>query len=565
GARLEAAFGLPGGEALRQHLDAMSNEQYQSLFGLPTEEIRQRFLSGADAAVKRLVGDVADADLRGLLLNLGGHDLGMVLDCYSRAEEVGDRPSVVFAYTVKGWGLPMAGDPLNHSALLSPSQIDAFRDELGLTLESEWDLLEPSSPEGQLCAAAAERTRRPAPASAPGRPQVPSSSGLSVRGATSTQEAFGRILVNLARHEELARRIVTTSPDVSVSTNLGGWVNKFGVFHHYEEADYGGSERLLRWQPGPRGRHIELGISEMNLFLLLGQLGLSQEMCGELLFPIGTVYDPFVLRGLDAFIYSVYSGSKFIVVGTPSGVTLSYEGGAHQSIVTPSVGLELPGVTYAEPAFALALDWLLCDGLERLGDRERGESLYLRLTTRPIDQAPFEEARARIGEEELRRQVLRGGYRLVDGAAGPGDGPGVQIVCSGAVVPEALEATRALAEEGVVANVIDVTSADRLYRDWTGGLKAAIRSGCHPEESHHLAALLPPAERSWPIVTVHDSAPHAMAWFGSVFGAPAVGLGVETFGESGSISDLYHAHALCAGGITNAALVALGRARRNAR
>ena len=223
--------------------------------------------------------------------------------------------------------------------------------------------------------------------------------------------------VALGKDEILSRRLVTVSPDVSVSTSLGGWINAHGVYATTERHDYFEQDRILKWKPGPTGQHVELGISEMNLFLLLGQLGLSHDHHGEMLIPIGTVYDPFVLRGLDALIYSLYNGSRFIVAGTPAGVTLASEGGAHQSSITPSVGLELPGIIQTEPTYARALDWLLLEGIRRLSDPE-GSSLYLRLSTRSIDQSPFDAAADRIGTAQIRSDVLAGGYRLSE----PGEG-----------------------------------------------------------------------------------------------------------------------------------------------
>src|SRR4029450_9519521 len=167
-------------------------------------------------------------------------------------------------------------------------------------------------------------------------------------------------------------------------TNLAGFINKTGVFAPTEQRSWS-EDRMLRWTESPSGQHIELGISEMNLFLLLGQLGLSGDLSGQPLLPVGTVYDPFVLRGLDAFIHAVYSGARFVVAGTPSGITLAPEGGAHQSTVTASVGMEVPNLTLLEPAYGVALDWLLCDALGRVAAAEDG-SYYFRLTTRPLDQ-----------------------------------------------------------------------------------------------------------------------------------------------------------------------------------
>ncbi|MEA3501483.1 MAG: transketolase C-terminal domain-containing protein, partial [Actinomycetota bacterium] len=464
-----------------------------------------------------------------------------------------DRPTVVFAYTVKGRGLPLAGDPMNHSALLSESQIDALRSSMGLTAETEWNRFDPGSDAGRICdAVGASINNEPVPP----RPKVPVSaaSGAVQKTVTSSQEAFGRVLVQLGKDPELAERMVTVSPDVAVSTNLGGWINAQGVFSPTDSTDYYGSERLLKWTPSPQGRHIELGISEMNLFLLLGQLGLAHEHHGEMLLPIGTVYDPFVLRGLDALIYSLYNNSRFIIAGTPSGVTLAPEGGAHQSSITPSVGLELPGIVAAEPAYGEAVDWLLSNALRRLAEPD-GSSCYLRLSTRPIDQAPFAAAKDRIGADELRDAVLRGGYRLRE----PRSGEPLIIAASGPVMPEVLRAADMLAEEGFGATVIDVTSQDLLFREWQRSMTDAARTASIPANTGHLARLILPEERSAPILTVHDASPHSMAWFGSVFGQRVLPLGVDRFGESGTIAELYEAMGFLPDQLVNAALVAFER------
>lgn len=551
GNRLQAAFAQPDGDALRHHIDDLSNEEYQSLFAFEGEELRQRFLASAEAKVKQLIESVDDTIIAGLIRDLGGHDLEVLVDTYRECDLVTDRPSVVFAYTIKGWGLPIAGDPLNHSALLTTAQIDDLRDRIGLTHETEWDRFPDGSDAAELCAAVGSEITNVLPPPRPRLP-IPQASGAAVPEFSSTQDAFGRILVRLGKDEELAARMVTASPDVSISTSLGSWINQQGVYSPVESKDYFGGDRLLRWVPSPKGHHIELGISEMNLFLLLGQLGLSHDHHGEHLLPIGTVYDPFVLRGLDALIYSLYNGSRFVVVGTPAGVTLAAEGGAHQSTITPSVLLELPGIVACEPSYARALDWLLCDGLARLADAD-GESLYCRLSTRPIDQAPFDAAVGRYGADALRTAVLAGGYRLRE----PGGGVPLVIAASGPALPEVLDAAAELEDEGVAVTVIDVTSLDRLFRAWKGALADAARHAETATSVGHIETLLTPTERTAPIVTVHDAASHSMAWLGSVFGQRVIPVGVDRFGESGTIEELYGVFGLLPGQIVNAALVAL--------
>jgi len=559
GAKLAAAYAKPGGECLRDWIDAMPNEQYQSLFGLAGDALRKQFLTDAPAEVEKFVHDIADDELGPLVTDLGGHDIDALLDAFRQCDAVTDRPSVVFAYTVKGWGLPIAGNPRNHSALLTTEQVDAMRTDLGLTGDTEWDRLDPASAAGVWVGVRREALDRPHR-----EPHlaitVPAETGIRAAKPISTQEVFGRVLVDLARDEQVAPYLVTTAPDVATSTNLAGFINKTGVFAPTELRSWS-DDRMLRWTQSPAGQHIELGISEMNLFLLLGQLGLSWDLSDQPLLAVGTVYDPFVLRGLDAFLYGTYSGSRFVVAGTPSGITLAPEGGAHQSTITASVGLELPGVTFVEPAYAVALDWLLCDALGQVAAGRPPKTAapaddgayYFRLSTRPVDQAPFAAARDRLGDAVLRRQVLGGAYRLVQADLG-GGAPVVHLAGSGAVMPEVLAAQAELADEGIAAHVVDVTSLDRLYRGWQRTLRQGVRTATAPSLAGVLRAAFP--ERA-PIVTVHDAASHTMAWLGSALGVPCVPLGVDEFGQSGSVAELYELHDLLPGSIVNAALAAL--------
>jgi pyruvate dehydrogenase E1 component len=556
GRRLREAFARDGGDLLRRRIDEMPNQLYQSLFGASEEVVLEAVLDGlSDGERRRLQRLLAayDGAVGPLVQDLGGHDLGDVLAALQAARAETTRPTVVFAYTIKGYGLPIAGRPLNHSALLDGSQISDLRAAVGLEADNEWDRFEVDSPEGVVCEQARQQLeRRPLRE----RATIPVPASLSTKdpAKTSTQAALGRLLLDLSREEGPASRIVTVSPDVSVSTNLGGWINKVGVWGQEKEPEFESfADSPLAWRVHPGGRHIELGISEMNLFLLLGQLGLAEHSHGEPLLPIGTLYDPFVVRGLEGLLYSTYSGSRFVVAGTPSGVSLSREGGAHQSTITPGIGMELPGLVYAEPCYARELEWLLLDALRRLHEPE-GEALYLRLSTKPIDQAPFTRAVQARGDESLRADVLAGGFRLRE----PGSrGERVVIAACGTIVPEALAAAELLAEdEGVEAAVIVLSSPDRLYRGWREARLGPLRDGSPPGPSH-LDRLLAPEERTAPVVTVVDGASHALAFLGACLGVRTVPLGVDTFGQVGSQPALYEAYGISADAIATAALVAL--------
>lgn len=560
GEPLRRAFALPDGHLLRGALDRLPNDAYQRLLVGDDDTVADVLLDAVAVSDRPALARVlvaVDRPLGALVRSLGGHDLGDVVDAVARADAI-DAPTVILASTIKGYGLPFAAHPGNHSALLGQAQIGELRASLGLTLETEWDRFPDGSPEDAACRGAAERlARAPAPNAAP--IAIPERVGARAAARTSTQEAFGRLLLDLARIEGVAERLVTVSPDVSVSTNLGGWINKVGLYAHAAGDDDAGAEDAdpLRWRPGPSGRHIELGISEMNLFLLLGQLGLTAAHRGERLLPVGTVYDPFVLRGLEGLLYSVYNDARFVVAGTPSGITLSREGGAHQSTITPGVGVELPGITYAEPTYGRELEWHLLDGLRRLQERD-GESLYLRLSTRTIDQAPFAELVERRGDAAVRADVLAGGYRLRD--AGRFDDRVVLVAC-GALVPEALEAAALLeAEEGVGAAVVVASSPDLLYRDWRNARLGPLEKLTAGRRRSHLEELLAPDDPAAPIVTVLDGASHALAFVGACLGRATVPLGVDRFGQTGSLAAVYEEYRISAESVVLAALIALEEA-----
>ena len=567
GRELRAVFQRPGGEALRRTIDDMENEEYQGLIRLDGAELREQIThrgGSLDQDVARALADVPDEILPSLISNLGGHDLQDLIDMLEEGLRPSDRPAILFAYTIKGWQMPFYGDALNHSALLNDDQIEQMREALGIPKGQEWERFDPDTPAGKLCQIARERIYGEEVKVEPQvtADQIPTHLGHNRLPSTATQEAFGRLLTQLADIEPIGKRIITTSPDVSISTNLGGWINKVGVFRPEPAKIYFNAPRqLLRWEPAPEGQHIELGISEMNLFMFLGSLGLSMELSGQLLFPIGTVYDPFICRGLDALIYGCYSGSKFIFAGTPSGVSLAPEGGAHQSTITPSIGHELPGLIAHEPAFAQELEWLLLDALRQCTDRENGKSTYLRLSTKPVDQRLMTPALERLGQEELRRQVLTGGYRLIDArldAESPVDPRDtVQIVASGVMVPEAAEAARMLHEEGIAANVINLTSPQLVYEEWRDWQRAQMRGETLERGRGRIADLIPEHERRAPIITVQDGASHSLSWIGSVYGAPLFALGVDDFGQSGDIPSLYRHFEMDAEHIASSAFAVL--------
>ena len=569
GKTMQAAFAEPGGERLRAWIDACPNLLYSALIFQGGAAFRKRLLDdiGDQGPVTALLDRRSDADLLALMSNLGGHDIECVLDAFQSITH--DRPVCFIAYTVKGVGLPFQGHKDNHAGLMSVKQIEAWRSALGVRPGHEWDRFEGLDiAEAEL---ASFLDRVPFNAKGPRRYEavpipVPSALTYPRLKEMSTQQGFGLILNDIARSPDpIAARIVTTSPDVTVSTNLGSWVNRRGLFAHEDRTDVFRNEKIpssYAWSYSPKGQHIELGIAEMNLFLLLSALGLAHAIHGERLLPIGTVYDPFIERGLDALNYACYQDARFMLVATPSGISLAGEGGAHQSIATPLIGMAQDGLASFEPAYADELAEIMRWGFEymqRNGEAEpdpatwlrdeTGGAVYLRLSTRPLAQ-PQRELTA-----DLKRAIVDGAYWV----RAPGAGTEVVIAYAGCLAAEANAAADALAAAGTKTALLAVTSADRLYAGWSAAAKAR-EAGC-ATAACHIETLLHPLPANAAIISVLDGHPATLGWLGSVMGHRCRALGVEHFGQSAGLHDLYEKYGLSTGAIL-AAAKAFARAPR---
>jgi pyruvate dehydrogenase E1 component len=560
GSLLQQAFREPGGERLRQWIDNCPNQLYSALVFQGGAAWRRRLLDeiGDQGDVTRLIEARSDAELARLMTNLAGHDLPSLIEAFGKVDH--ERPICFICYTIKGFGLPFAGHKDNHAGLMTPAQAESLRGAMNIRPGHEWDKFEglglaPNELQQfleRVPFAAGSRRHQAA------RIEVPADLAVTIQPVMSTQTGFGALLNELGRGKTaIAERIVTTSPDVTVSTNLGAWVNRRGLFAREALADTFRSERIpstFNWDFSPKGQHIELGIAEMNLFILLSAFGLSHAINGERLIPIGTLYDPFIQRGLDALNYACYQEARFILAATPSGITLAPEGGAHQSIATPLIGLAQDGLAAFEPAFvdelaailAFAFDYIQRDAEGEASERnwlrdETGGSVYLRLSTRPIEQIK------RAMTPELRQAIVDGAYWQ----RAPGPNCQVVVAYAGAVVPEAIQAVGLMAEDRRDVGLLAVTSADRLNAGWTAAQRARERGLVHARS--HIEKLLADVPSHCGIVTVIDGHPATLAWLGAVHGHRVRGLGVEHFGQTGSIPDLYRHYGIDANAIVAAA------------
>jgi pyruvate dehydrogenase E1 component len=549
GRLMREAFAEPGGEALKRWIDNCPNALYAALCFQGGAAFRKHLHDeiGDQGPITRLIDKRSDDELRALMSNLGGHDMASMLEAFESIDH--DRPVCFIAYTIKGVGLPFQGHKDNHAGLMTVAQMETYRESQNIRPGHEWDKYEGLARDAVELDAFLARV----PFNQDGRRltapvvEVPSQLAFKPSPQMSTQQGFGLVLNEIARSDsELAKRIVTTSPDVTVSTNLGPWVNRRGLFASAEKADLFRSEKIpstFNWDASPKGQHLELGIAEMNLFIMLSALGLSHQINGERLLPVGTLYDPFIERGLDALNYACYQDARFMVAATPSGITLAPEGGAHQSIATPLIGMAQDGLASFEPAFVDELAVIMGWGFNHMQrDPGEGGSVYLRLSTRSIEQAQ------RIMSPELQQGITDGAYWLRK----PGPNAELVIAYTGAIAPEAIEATGFIGESRRDIGLLAITSADRLHAGWTAARKLR-RDHRGVQHLSHIEKLLAPLSRDCGIVTVIDGHPAALGWLGSVRGHRVEALGVEQFGQTGSIADLYRHYGIDANAIIDAA------------
>jgi pyruvate dehydrogenase E1 component len=555
GRKLQEVFARPGGYSLKGWIDDCPNSTYSALTFQGGPAWREAILNDMrkSRTVRAIIDALSDDELAALMTNLAGHDLGSLTDAFSAAAQT-DQPTLFLAYTIKGNGLPFAGHKDNHAGMMTLEQMDSFRARNHVRTGHEWDRLE-----GLDHPAAVERLMESAPYAVPLSPAgrhlqaapVPVPPALPQPRITgrrmSTQTGFGEILSEIGRAQgesaELSRHIVTASPDVAVSTNLGPWINRRGVFDRHVREDVFRSGKLAsaqRWGTTPSGQHIELGIAEQNLFLLLGAAGLAHDLYGARLLPVGTVYDPFVNRGHDALFYACYQDARFLLVSTPSGITLSREGGQHQATNTPLLAIVQDRLATFEPAYCDELAILLRHAFEHM-QKPDGSAVWLRLSSLVLPQP---ERALNAGH------VIAGAHWVRE----PAPGAGIAIAYQGALAGEAEKAFSMLRDDVPEAGLLAVTSPDRLYAGWRAAQRARRRG---EQASSHIEQLLAPLAPGAAIISVLDGHPAAHSWLGAVRGQRVMALGPDRFGQSGDIASLYQEYEIDCAAILDACAEAL--------
>ena len=546
GKKLQKLSKIKGGNEILNWIDKCPNDLYSALSYMGSKGWREHLMKDLKKHKDsiNIVESLSDEELNETMSNLAGNDVEAVLEAFIEAD-TDDTPTCFIAYTIKGFGLPLAGHKDNHSGLMNNDQIGSYKKSLNINDGEEWEYFSGLNSSKDLILEFLSKNpfyKGNKRLYNDNKIAIPDKFVYKNAENSNTQEVFGRILNEIGKEEsDLSKKIVTFSPDVTVSTSLGGWVNQKQIYNREHKVDVFHNEKVIsaqKWHVSPKGQHFELGIAENNLFLALGAAGLSDRMFGSSLIPIGTIYDTFISRGLDALNYAVYQDARFLLVATPSGLSLGPEGGAHQSIITPLIGIGQPNLLMFEPTYADELEVILRYAFSYMQDAE-GSSVYLRLSTRNISQIK------RQVNKDLEEQILSGGYWLEK----PQNKSNITIIFSGVMATEVFEAVKILQEDDLNISILSITSSDRLYKNWRSSQKERSKG---IKILSRIEELFTDTEKNSVIVSIMDAHSSSLTWIGGAVGKKTISLGVDEFGQSGNLKDLFHNYSIDADAIVDA-------------
>ncbi|MGE0528816.1 MAG: pyruvate dehydrogenase, partial [Bdellovibrionales bacterium] len=645
GQKRQKLFKKDGGSLFRELFEGgLSDYELQVMLMLQDDKAIREFLLSHQPKLEKFLKGLPPEDLIAAVRDFGGHDFMTLIDAYQESQRETERPSMVIAHTIKGWGLKMAAHPGNHSAIPESDELEALGKKSGMPEGEAFARFRPDSPEGKFLKARGEKLYK----DIQGQEQLrkdnqahfarvaeslgPMADSLVINYKMAsyphTQWMLGQLTAKLTRlantslnEKELKEKqrpltaeekpfklagemMVSMAPDVGTSTNLNpamdGKIYSANEVED-EESEMGVKDRTVPdLVPGEEAndRFLRFDIQEANVMSCMGSFGKIRDTLGIPLVPLMTVYDFFIKRALDQLFYNLYWRSSFILVGTPSGVTLSPEGAQHGW----KSDIQIPNQIVWEPFFVQELDWIFVDALRRLltyEDHDRS-GVIIRGVTRGLDQkllpqllktqrrfkqnldaqtllAPqgmdvaggtdesqFPAMEEDVIMDQIRRDVLAGGYCLIDyrGYAGyePGDNV-VHIFAMGSPTTEAIKASRALLERGIYANVFVVTSPDLLvgnlahangYQHLKEGLGVSGDLYLKDVDATDEGQLRLLSGRRVPIVSVHDGEIGLLDNIGSLVGVRQETLAVRKHSKCGRPSDVYRYHHIDADSVVDA-------------
>ena len=642
----ESVFAKKGGEALREVFESgLTDYHYQALIWKRDPQLMREAVIAAGPKAKELIESLSDEDVVKLFFDTGGHDHEAIVAAMEKSKEDRLRPTLILMHTIKGRGLECVAANGNHSAMPEEKEVIAVLEAEGLTMERPFQRLDADSDEGRFvrergqelklgiealeAQAAANRQRVHAQIEEHGGLPASLDINLKLAPTTHTQWMWGQLAAKLVRigvYDELRKAgkekkagkeltdaeskwnpiadlMMTMAPDVGTSTNINPAMDEkiFGPKHDENWESKLELHERLRPELAPTDeawtRHIRFEIAEANCMSAVGSFGKMGDVAGIPFLPMMTVYDFFIKRALDQLYYNLYWASSFILVGTPSGITLSPEGAQHSW----KSDIQIPNLITWEPAYAIEMEWILCDAIRRhfSGDNKGRTGVLIRAVTRALNQkdlatwlkrqAQFktdlpEGARLGLTAEDgglheaevptkpeaeimatIQSHSLAGGFRLIDWRGYNGYNPGenvVELFVMGALVPEAIAASELLLDRGIYANVTAVSSPDLLCgelgrQDGFAHLKQTLGV----DGTLHLRPQRGPVDAVGavgmagsrvPVVSVHDGEIGLLDNIGSILGVPQLARAVVKFSKSGTPKHIYEYHNMHPEGIVEA-------------
>ncbi|MGZ3724092.1 MAG: pyruvate dehydrogenase, partial [Bdellovibrionales bacterium] len=412
---------------------AVADYELQVLLMLADGKALREMLKEKHPKLEKFLKTVTDDELYAAVHDFGGHDFETLIEAFEETKAETNRPSMVIAHTIKGWGLKMAANPGNHSAIPEDAEMETLAERGKMPKGEDFARFPDNSPEGKFLkergnailkdikAQHALKEKNLAAFAKIGEAQGEMANSLDINFKMAnyphTQWMLGQLTSKLTRlantpldAKKLAEKqrplndaekafklagemMVSMAPDVGTSTNLNPSMDgKIYSANDVEdmEAEMGVKDKTVTdLVPGQEvtDRFLRFDITEGNVMSCVGSFGKVRETLGIPLIPLMTVYDFFIKRALDQLFYNLYWKSSFILVGTPSGVTLSPEGAQHGW----KSDIQIPNQVTWEPLFVQELDWIMVDAVKRIlhRDDEGRNGVIIRGVTRGIDQKMF--------------------------------------------------------------------------------------------------------------------------------------------------------------------------------
>jgi len=442
-----------------------------------------------------LVKDLSDEDI--MYLNRGGHDPYKVYAAYAAACEEVERPTVILAMTVKGYGTSEAGEASNETHSLKKldlKSLQAFRDRFGVPI-SDKDLKRvpfyrppEDSPEmrymrerraelgGSIPARRAQSQALPAPPRSAFGGQLKTSGKRQI----STTMAFVRILSTLLKDKHFGDRVVPIVPDEARTFGMEGMFRQMGIYssvgQRYTPHDSGG---ILYYKEAETGQILEEGINEAGAFAAWLAAATSYSVSDFPMVPFYIFYSMFGFQRIGDLAWAAGDSQArgFLIGATAGRTTLNGEGLQHQDGHSHLIAATIPNCLSYDPAYAYELAVIIQDGMRRMF--EEGENCFYYITTMNENYVHPDMP------DGVEKGIVRGIYRLR--SSQQASGPVVQLMGAGAILREVEAAADLLLSEfGVAADVWSLTSVNELARE---GNDVVRWNRLHPGETEKVPYL----------------------------------------------------------------------------